>query len=244
MNYIHICFHNKDFLNKSKNLWEQLNPDYTVNIYDDNECKEFLLSNYGEKHVKIFDYIPNGSIKADFWRVCILYKLGGVYADVDIVPKTPIKDFWDEDIDFLSVYVNSGWGGKPLRYILNPHFFICKPGFYILKLAIDMYLNLYEKRSYEFFSWSIPTILTQIIQDEGIKLVKDVNDYFNKGLKYRFLSETIESTFNVKAVFNDIVCFKNRSEEYDRIKKTFSREVDSKLIYYKVKQANKRFFKR
>ena len=43
-------------------------------LYDDEMIKLFLLEEYGELYKNIFDYLVHGPIKADFWRICILYK--------------------------------------------------------------------------------------------------------------------------------------------------------------------------
>ena len=63
-----------------------------IKFYDDNDCLNFLNQEYSQKHVDVFNFLADGPIKADFWRACILYKYGGVYADIDIEPLLPIKD--------------------------------------------------------------------------------------------------------------------------------------------------------
>jgi hypothetical protein len=57
------------------------NPSYTLFYFDDKDCEEFIILEYG---VITFDYynqlIPS-AFRADFWRYLILYKYGGVYID-------------------------------------------------------------------------------------------------------------------------------------------------------------------
>ena len=77
-----------------KERWLKLNPDYEYYLYDDDDCYKFLLKYYTKEYADFFKYkIKDGPIKSDFWRVCILYQFGGIYADIDIVPHVPIKDF-------------------------------------------------------------------------------------------------------------------------------------------------------
>ena len=65
--------------------WKRFNPDFEIKLFDNNMCEEFLNNNFSIKHATIFRYISDGPIKADFWRVCVLYKNGGIYIDADMV---------------------------------------------------------------------------------------------------------------------------------------------------------------
>ena len=51
---------------------------FNIHIYDDEMCKKFLKENYGDKMAQVFDSFKSGAHKADLWRYCILYLLGGV----------------------------------------------------------------------------------------------------------------------------------------------------------------------
>ncbi len=99
---IYFCNKTLDKMEKYANNWKILNPDYEIKLYDNVLCKQFLLEEYGQLYVDIFDYLTDGPIKADFWRVCILYKYGGVYSDIDNEPLVPLKDFIEPDVDFVT----------------------------------------------------------------------------------------------------------------------------------------------
>ena len=108
-----------------------------VKLYDNQDCIIFLRDHYGEEYVNIFNYIKDGPIKADFWRACILYQFGGVYADVDVEPLVSINNFLEKNVTFMSCAshysVNS----------VNPHFIISTPKNEVLKECIDIYCVLY-----------------------------------------------------------------------------------------------------
>ena len=87
---IYICYKTKDLPPYVALNWEKLNPGYKVQIYDDKDCEEFLLHEYGQTHAKLFKSIPDGPIRADFWRICMIYARGGVYTDADVEPLVPI----------------------------------------------------------------------------------------------------------------------------------------------------------
>jgi mannosyltransferase OCH1-like enzyme len=70
----------KEIVSLYRNEMEN-NPSYTLFYFDDKDCEEFIILEYG---VITFDYysqlIPS-AFRADFWRYLILYKYGGVYID-------------------------------------------------------------------------------------------------------------------------------------------------------------------
>jgi len=123
--------------------WKVLNPDWKIEVYGDKECREFLLLHYSEKHVEVFDFLKDGPIKSDFWRICLLAKYGGAYADADIVPIKGLDSFIPLDkIDFLSCLSRfHDPNSKASKDILNHHFIICKANEPILTHCIEIYIN-------------------------------------------------------------------------------------------------------
>jgi hypothetical protein len=68
------------------------NPEYTLFYFDDKDCEEFIILEYG---VITFDYysqlIPT-AFQADFWRYLILYKYGGIYLDFTMHTLVPFNE--------------------------------------------------------------------------------------------------------------------------------------------------------
>lgn len=77
--------------------WKDLNPEYKYIYMDDQECRAFILHEFGEDWVAIFDSCPIGVMRSDIWRYLILYVYGGVYADLDTLCLKPIKDWVSEN---------------------------------------------------------------------------------------------------------------------------------------------------
>lgn len=231
---IYLCYKDLNILEKYANKWKELNPEYNLNLYDNKMCEEFLLKNYGDKYCNIFKYIQDGPIKADFWRVCILYKYGGVYADADIEPLIPIKEFLEENICFLTCL-------SMHRNELNPHLIISEPRNEIIKKMINMYLFYYENNlKYTYWNWSITKIIDNIFFNRQIFDKKDYNDtvnsitngeetskitniedegiYLIKNKKYQFLKEygrkDIESGYDHHCDYKGKRILNNRYENY------------------------------
>lgn len=62
--------------------FQKYTSSYTITIYDDEDCKQFLLKEYGQVFLNKFNYIKLGCFKADLFRYAYLYKRGGLYMDI------------------------------------------------------------------------------------------------------------------------------------------------------------------
>ena len=151
---IYICYKTKDLPPYVALNWEKLNPGYKVQIYDDKDCEEFLLHEYGQTYAKLFKSIPDGPIRADFWRICMIYARGGVYTDADVEPLVPMKDFVNPNASFVICMNPASKVGT------NPHFMVATPKHPILKICMDIYLKMYKEGvKYSYWGWSITGIM-------------------------------------------------------------------------------------
>ena len=61
---------------------KKLNPEFNVQLFDDNDCRKFIQNNFPEDILIAYDTLKPGAYKADLWRLCILYINGGIYIDI------------------------------------------------------------------------------------------------------------------------------------------------------------------
>ena len=68
-------------------------------FYDDNDCDNFIKSRFNERIYNAYKKINNvyGAMKADFFRYCILYRIGGIYLDIKSVINYPIFKLINKD---------------------------------------------------------------------------------------------------------------------------------------------------
>ena len=199
---------NNQVLEKKK-LWQELNPEYEVIIYDDNMCREFLKNEYSEVYLRLFDFLKDGPIKADFWRICILNKYGGIYADIDIKPLVPLKKYINDDdefVTFLSVAKN---------IVLNPHFIKSFPDNDILKQCINYYFYLYNiiKIPYKYWEYSIVTVMELVLKHLNIidlSYKKTTQTFRKNDINFKFLEE---KSYNA-CYYYDTLILLNRSINY------------------------------
>lgn len=81
---------NDEYIKNLKYKWLDLNEGYEYFIYDDEDNFKFIKENFNERIFNCYSRILNGSTKADFFRYAVLYIKGGVYADIDFIPKSSL----------------------------------------------------------------------------------------------------------------------------------------------------------
>lgn len=228
---IHITYKSIEKLLDIKKQWIELNPEYTVILYDDNDCKNFLLEYYGQLFCDIFDYIKDGPIKSDFFRVCVLYIYGGIYVDADIKPLVPLNTFLENDIEFCTC-VSYNYKKKYLEWAYNPHFIVSKKFNYNLYDTIQKYVYYYnQKIQYSYWGWSVCKLLTNINIDFDYKS-NDKNIFIYNNRKYQFLLENAESNDNIVLNCNNISEYKaNNNNNNISIENSFCSSKNIRVFY-------------
>ena len=210
---IYLCYKHKQIPEYIIPNWQKLNPNYKIILYDNQDCIHFLNENYGEEYVNIFNFIKDGPIKADFWRCCILFKNGGVYADIDTKPIMPIDNLLEKNLELLTVRS----GGKEDG--ITPELIICKKNNKLLDLCIQTYIKyMNEKKPYSYWDWSITTIMPDNIKKVINKNIKKNQHIYldNTNKKYILIDEILDSnSYNDKAVYNNEIVLYNRYEGYN-----------------------------
>jgi hypothetical protein len=224
---IYLSYKTKNIPNYVIPNWKKLYPDYEVKLYDNNDCISFLKTEYNDEYVDIFNYIKDGPIKADFWRVCILYKYGGIYCDIDVEPLVSIEQIIESDTSFLTCFSAHDKN-------INPHFIASQPNHKLLKMCIDKYLEMYRnKKKYNYWGWSIVFIMkNSLYKIFGEYNTKEGIYYDEDNNKYQFLKEQIPlnlidifniknlwlktdlNSYNIHCKYNNIKILNNRYKSY------------------------------
>lgn len=83
--------------------WITKNPEYEYRFYDDEDVKDFLQNNF-PKYSEGYNMIKYGASKADLWRYLIMYKFGGVYADIDCKCINSLKKWVKPESEFVTQF--------------------------------------------------------------------------------------------------------------------------------------------
>lgn len=91
-----------------------INSDWSVRVYGNSECEQFIRKNFDVNTLKRYRKINAnyGAARADFFRYLCLYKLGGVYLDIKSSTTLPLSKVIRRDDQFLI----SQWHNSP-----DPH---------------------------------------------------------------------------------------------------------------------------
>ena len=116
---------------KSINTIVRNNPDYSYIYYDNEDARNFIIENYPRDVVKTYDKLIPGAFKADLFRYCFLYKMGGVYIDTSMMGLAPLSTIVLPLDEFVSAEDNGTQG------IYNA-IMASIPNHPILKTAIEM----------------------------------------------------------------------------------------------------------
>lgn len=95
--------------------WASHHPGFTIKIWTDEDAKAFPWSKESSK--KAFDLAPTYAGKADILRLEILFQLGGIYSDTDVICLKPFHDLIVQGCTFFGgLELNQVWEeyGKPL----------------------------------------------------------------------------------------------------------------------------------
>ena len=150
MNKTIYMTYKKNIPDKVKNRWIKYNNDYKIDFSLDNDCLDFLKTNFNNNVSNLFSKIKKGMYKADLWRICKLYINSGLYADVDLVPYLDI-DKLDKNIKFYSciaadnrsifqaLMINFSKPKDPLLLVFLLSFLINNPYTYANGPTYDMY---------------------------------------------------------------------------------------------------------
>ena len=74
--------------------WIKLNPEYDYNFLDDEEIRKFIRSSFPD-YLRAFEKTVHGASKADLWRYLVMFRYGGVYADIDCICLKPLREWID-----------------------------------------------------------------------------------------------------------------------------------------------------
>jgi len=128
-------------------LW---NPDFEILFFDNAQSEVFIAENFEKKVLQAYQDVKPGSFKADIFRYCALYILGGVYTDIQIPYQRGFSSLWDLSKDWLYLVQDSGDGTSvQISTMAAP------PSCLFFKMCIEKAVENIESRSYATSPWSV-----------------------------------------------------------------------------------------
>jgi mannosyltransferase OCH1-like enzyme len=120
-------------MSQNVELIKSSNPAFKYHLFDDYDCYDFINENFDENILNAFKRLIPGAYKADLWRYCILYKLGGIYLDIKFKPVNGFK--------FINLAESEHWVLDSDKIGIYNALMVCKPGNPILLKAINQIIE-------------------------------------------------------------------------------------------------------
>jgi mannosyltransferase OCH1-like enzyme len=206
-------------MNYCVNVIRNNNPRFHYQLFDDEDCREFIKNNFNVYVLEAYDTLIPGAYKADLWRYCILYKRGGIYLDIKYKPINHFKfitltekEHWVLDVDNNGIY----------NAVM-----ICKPGNEILRRAINQVVENVKKRFYgsNALEPTGPLMLSRFFDQSQKKGFDMKHHVYFSDFNYRFVS------------LHNILVFKSYPGYLDDYSKT------KKTDYYGALWTNRQIYK-
>lgn len=141
--HIYQCWKTKDLppiMRKVVDSVKEANPEFTHHLFDDAECRQFILRECPRCVLDAYDRLIPGAYKADLWRLCILYKRGGIYMDIKF---SPIQGF-----KFIELTNREHFVTDRLPNTIYNAFIVCKPKSTFLLTCINRIIQNVRGRYY------------------------------------------------------------------------------------------------
>lgn len=102
---LHFTWKTKElpgFLDRLFTGWKALHPDWEVRLWDDNDIAMLVTNDYPEMG-PVFARFPRQIFRVDAFRFLVLHKFGGIYSDLDVVPKRRLDPLTEQSVCFVGV---------------------------------------------------------------------------------------------------------------------------------------------
>lgn len=155
-------FIDNDYLWTCYQRTSQVYANHPYKLFSDFEMKRFIRTHYDEDVVRQYDNIIPSAFKSDFFRYLFLYKFGGVYMDISVMPIVNMFDYLHESgysnqITFMTATDNGHrtrlWNG--LMYATPHHPF--------MKYCIDQIMRLRKSTFKHCLYYTGPALLGEAV---------------------------------------------------------------------------------
>jgi hypothetical protein len=110
----------------------QLNPELDYTFMDNDQCLEFITQNFDKDFIQMYKSLPLDIMRADVWRVAIIYINGGIYCDTDVYAIEPLHTLIQGKELVLFTEEKGG---------TSNFFFAAKPKHPALKAVLDLFVK-------------------------------------------------------------------------------------------------------
>jgi mannosyltransferase OCH1-like enzyme len=158
------------------------NPEFRYYLFDDKECRDFIKNNFDDEVLYSYDRLIPGAFKADLWRYCILYKLGGIYLDIKY---ECVNGFKFITLTTDEYFVRDRYDVSNKSAVYNA-LMICKPGNEILSKCIRKIVENVKMKFYGLSALQItgPKMMIEFFTPNEKRKLNDLYHFDKNGYYY------------------------------------------------------------
>ncbi len=206
-----------DGMFKSINSWLDLNPEYEHYFFDEEDRINFIENHFDSRVLNCYLNLIPGAFRADLWRCCVLYEMGGVYVDADMICLKSLNDLI-KDID---TFITCRDDPMSTKFLANG-FIASIPKHPFLKKQIDNIVDNVENLLVRYYlDISGPGLLGKSVneicgrtEDSEFDLgINEINGYTFKVLKHDW--QTKNFSYDNSPIL--ITEYPNKNAEMDKV---------------------------
>jgi mannosyltransferase OCH1-like enzyme len=203
----------------------KLNPRFKYFLFDDNDCREFIKNNFEQDVLNAYDSLIPGAYKADLWRYCILYKMGGIYVDIKYKPYNGFRFINLMEKEHLCLDIPNQWDKLGVYNAIM----VCLPGNEILLKLINHIVKNVENNYYGdcYLEPTGPTLVSKYFTKE---------EKLSFNLKHACYEKSCDDKYVLFDNYKILECYEGYTEERNKysIKEHYANLWYDKNIYKKI----------
>ena len=174
---------------KIKDNLMKYNKGYEYEFFDEAKCKKYIIENYDESMMELFNKLTNLAHKCDLFRYCLLYKEGGIYVDVDLEFKTGFNKIIEEsnNSNFITSLGAHSFYKKDVGECTNG-FILTTPKNDIFLKLIDFIKNNPNPKDYGHY---VKDFYNKINNIHGYRRPHIFTEFYMEGHYYYLFSEVL-----------------------------------------------------
>jgi mannosyltransferase OCH1-like enzyme len=138
-----------------------LSPSFQYRFMATAERELFIRENCSQRIFDAYSRIQIGAAQADFWRVLVLQKYGGVYMDIDAHLVWPLEKILTPDQEELFLQIKTGE--------ISNYFIASKPNNPNLAAIIDQIVeNIENETSENVYDLTGPGVFNKVLGDRNV----------------------------------------------------------------------------
>lgn len=136
-------------------------PEFEYRYCTDADQVAFIAEHFPQRYGEAFHRLQIGAAKADFWRVLVLLKHGGIYHDIDSNFSAPPEGVIAADDEALFIHMDNG---EVTNYCMA-----AAPGHPVLQAIADRIVeNIAAGTLQSVYDMTGPTVVDEVVKQFGL----------------------------------------------------------------------------